>query len=41
MTLVFGLTGRASNVFQNQQFANVPFEVVATQHGVRPDAENF
>jgi hypothetical protein len=39
MNLVFGLTGRAQT--QNVTWANVPFKVVATQHGVRPDAANF
>lgn len=35
----FGLTGKAKA--QNTVFANVPFKIVATQHGVRPDAQNF
>lgn len=39
MTLTFGITGRATG--QNTQQANAPFKVIATQHGVRPDAQNF
>lgn len=38
-TLTFGLTGRAQG--QNTPVANLPFEVVATQVGIRPDAKNF
>ena len=39
-TMTFGLTGRQTQ--QGQVDANgLPFKVVATQHGVRPDAGNF
>ncbi|WP_213029941.1 hypothetical protein, partial [Acinetobacter baumannii] len=38
-TLTFGLTGKA--VAQDTYFANVPFKIVATQVGIRPDAANF
>lgn len=37
--LTFGLTGRATD--QNQAQPTVGFKLVATQHGVRPDAANF
>lgn len=40
MTLTFGLTGKASG-YEDTQWAAVPFEVVATQPGVRPDALNY
>ncbi|MGN6611266.1 MAG: hypothetical protein ACTHLJ_05780 [Angustibacter sp.] len=39
LKLVFGLTGKASG--QNIQWADVPFKVVATQHGVRPGQASF
>jgi hypothetical protein len=40
LTMVFGLTGKARG--QNTQVADhLPFQVVATQAGVRPDAKNF
>jgi hypothetical protein len=40
LTMVFGLTGKAKG--QNTQVAeNLPFSVIATQAGVRPDAKNF
>lgn len=40
LTMVFGLTGKAKG--QNTQVVdNLPFQVVATQAGVRPDAKNF
>jgi hypothetical protein len=39
MQLTFGVTGRWTA--QNAYVANVPFSVVATQVGVRPDAANF
>ncbi len=35
----FGITGRATG--QNAPVATVPFNIVATQVGVRPDAANF
>jgi hypothetical protein len=38
-TMTFGVTGRWTA--QQVPVLDVPFEVVATQHGVRPDAENF
>lgn len=38
-TLTFGVTGRWKT--QGVPVANLPFEVVATQVGVRPDAEHF
>jgi hypothetical protein len=41
LTLTFGVTGRATGQNANQPAAAVPFQVVATQHGVRPDASNF
>ncbi len=37
--LIFGLTGRATG--QNKDVASVPFKIVATQVGHRPDAANF
>jgi hypothetical protein len=39
INLTFGPTGKWTA--QNAPFANVPFHVVATQVGVRPDAANF
>lgn len=39
VTMTFGVTGRWTG--QNVPVANLPFEVVATQPGVRPDAEDF
>jgi hypothetical protein len=39
ITMTFGVTGRWTA--QNAPVAEVPFEVVATQAGVRPDAEHF
>ncbi len=39
MTLTFGNTGRATG--QDVAEVNAPFKVIATQHGVRPDASNF
>lgn len=40
LTLLFGLTGRATG--QNKmEVPSLPFQVVATQVGVRPDASNF
>lgn len=39
VTLKFGVTGRWTS--QNAAVANVPFQLVATQHGIRPDAGNF
>jgi hypothetical protein len=41
LTLVFGVTGRATGQNTFQPPSTVPFEVVATQHGVRPDASNY
>ena len=42
MTLTFGVTGRQTQQGQDAPPADaVPFQVVATQHGIRPDAENF
>lgn len=38
-TITFGITGKATG--QDGPWANVPFKVVATQVGVRPDAQNF
>lgn len=38
--ITFGLTGKASG-YENAQWANVPFNITATQVGVRPDAKNF
>ncbi|HEY2043015.1 MAG TPA: hypothetical protein VGH11_10095 [Jatrophihabitans sp.] len=38
-TVTFGLTGKATS--QDTTFVNVPFQIVATQVGVRPDAPNF
>ena len=35
--MVFGLTGKASRL-PGHPSANVPFKVVATQPGIRPDA---
>jgi hypothetical protein len=40
-TLTFGVTGRQTDQGQAAPPATVPFQVVATQHGVRPDAGNF
>jgi hypothetical protein len=40
-TITFGVTGRQTTQGQTAPPATVPFQVVATQHGVRPDAENF
>ena len=37
--VTFGLTGKAKT--QDVTWANVPFKIVATQPGVRPDAGNF
>lgn len=37
--LTFGLTGRQTQ--QNQVEWTVPYKIVATQAGVRPDAQNF
>ncbi|QTE29688.1 TasA family protein [Pengzhenrongella sicca] len=37
--VTFGLTGKVTT--QNTPFADVPFTIVATQAGVRPDALNF
>jgi hypothetical protein len=37
--VTFGLTGKATG--QNIPWANVPFKIVATQVGIRPDAANF
>lgn len=40
VTLTFGLTGKQKD--QNQiQVAGLPFQIVATQHGHRPDAGNY
>jgi hypothetical protein len=39
ITLTFGVTGKWT--LQNTALGNVPFNVVATQTGVRPDALNF
>lgn len=39
LKMTFGVTGRWKG--QNASAANVPFKVVATQAGIRPDAENF
>jgi hypothetical protein len=36
--MTFGLTGRAKG--QNASVASVPFTIVATQHGISPDAPN-
>jgi hypothetical protein len=41
LTMVFGVTGRMEDQNSSQPPSAVPFQVVATQHGVRPDAENF
>ncbi len=41
LTMVFGVTGRQTDQGQSAPPAQVPFQVVATQHGVRPDAKNF
>lgn len=41
MRVTFGLTGRASNGYKNLLLADVPFQVVATQAGHRPDASDF
>ena len=39
-TMTFGFTGKQTQ--QGQVDADhLPFQVVATQHGVRPDAGNF
>ena len=38
-TMTFGITGKAKG--QGAPVANVPFQVVATQHNIRPDAKNF
>jgi hypothetical protein len=38
-TISFGLTGKARA--QDTMEANVPFKIVATQVGVRPDAQNY
>jgi hypothetical protein len=38
-TITFGLTGKAQT--QDVTWANVPFKIVATQVGIRPDAQNF
>lgn len=40
INVTFGLTGVATGL-QDQTWASVPFKVVATQEGVRPDALNF
>jgi len=40
-TMTFGVTGRQTGQGEYAPPANVPFKVVATQHGVRPDAGNF
>jgi hypothetical protein len=40
-TMTFGVTGKQTEQGQYAPPANVPFQVVATQHGVRPDAKNF
>ena len=40
VNLTFGLTGR-SDGYQNQSVTDVPFKLVATQVGIRPDAANF
>lgn len=39
LKIEFGLTGRAKA--QNATVASVPFKIVATQAGIRPDAANF
>ena len=39
LNMTFGITGRSTG--QYSQVANVPFKLVATQVGVRPDASNF
>jgi hypothetical protein len=41
LTMTFGVTGKQTQQGQYAPPANVPFQVVATQHGVRPDALNF
>ena len=41
VNLTFGLTGRAANNYQFGPVTDVPFKLVATQAGVRPDASNF
>lgn len=38
-TVTFGLTGKAKG--QDTTYANVPFKIVATQVGIRPDAANY
>lgn len=40
-TMTFGVTGRMVDQNAYQPPATVPFEVVATQHNVRPDASNY
>jgi hypothetical protein len=40
VTVTVGLTGRQTEQYQTQ-IDNLPFELVATQAGHRPDAENF
>jgi hypothetical protein len=37
--ITFGLTGKATG--QDAVWANVPFKIVATQVGIRPDAKNY
>ena len=39
VTITFGLTGRQTQ--PNQYEGSVPFQLVGTQHNVRPDAGNF
>lgn len=45
LSITFGITGRwaggTGNVLMDFPVAGVPFKVVATQHGIRPDAANF
>ena len=41
LTITFGVTGRQQDQNQSAPPASVPFQVVATQHGIRPDASNF
>jgi hypothetical protein len=40
-TMTFGVTGRQTDQGQAAPPAKVPFQVVGTQHGVRPDAANY
>ena len=40
LSISFGITGRWATLM-DAPVANVPFKVVATQHGIRPDAANF